>query len=58
MWRQNETFRALGAVDKLELVVLPFMVGAGMRLTESLDAGTTLSFESSRVLPAGSVEIV
>lgn len=53
-----ETFRALGAVDKLELVVLPFMVGGGMRLTQSLDPATTLSFESSRVLPAGSVEIV
>jgi dihydrofolate reductase len=53
-----ETFRALGAVDKLELVVLPFMVGAGMRLTQSLNVDTPLSFESSRVLPAGSVEIV
>jgi dihydrofolate reductase len=53
-----ETFRALDAVDKLELVVLPFMVGAGMRLTESLDPATELSFESSRALPGGSVEIV
>jgi dihydrofolate reductase len=53
-----EAFRALGAVDKLELVVLPFMVGSGMRLTESLDPATTLSFESSRALPGGSVEIV
>ena len=53
-----ETFRALGAVDKLELVVLPFMVGAGMRLTDSLDPATALSFESSRALPGGSVEIV
>lgn len=53
-----ETFRALGAVDKLELVMLPFMVGAGMRLTESVDAGTRLSLESSRTLPGGSVEIV
>jgi dihydrofolate reductase len=53
-----ETFRALGAVDRLELVVLPFMVGAGMRLTESLDPATTLTYESSRGLPGGSVEIV
>ncbi|HEU5354867.1 MAG TPA: dihydrofolate reductase family protein [Actinocrinis sp.] len=53
-----ESFHALGAVDKLELVVLPFMVGSGMRLTESLNPATKLSFESSRVLPAGSVEIV
>lgn len=53
-----ETFRALDAVDKLELVVLPLMVGAGMRLTESLDPATTLSFESTRALPGGSVEII
>ncbi|WIX98421.1 dihydrofolate reductase family protein [Amycolatopsis mongoliensis] len=53
-----ETFRALDAVDKLELVVLPFMVGAGMRLTDSLASDTALSFESSRSLPGGSVEIV
>jgi len=56
--RTIETFRTIGAVDKLELVVLPFMVGAGMRLTESLDPATPLSFESSRALPGGSVEIV
>ncbi|TDP98002.1 dihydrofolate reductase family protein [Labedaea rhizosphaerae] len=56
--RTIETFRALGVVDKLELVVLPFMVGAGMRLSESLDPRTGLSFESSRPLPGGSVEIV
>jgi dihydrofolate reductase len=53
-----ETFRALGAVDKLELVVLPFMTGSGLRLTESLDPATALAFESSRALPGGSVEIV
>ena len=53
-----ETFRALGVVDRLELVMLPFMVGAGMRLTPTLDATTALAFESSRTLPGGSVEIV
>jgi dihydrofolate reductase len=56
--RTIETFRGLGAVDKLELVMLPFMVGGGMRLTESLDPATALSFESSRPLDGGSVEIV
>jgi hypothetical protein len=45
-------------VDKLELVVLPFMTGSGLRLTESLDPATALAFESSRALPGGSVEIV
>ena len=53
-----ETFRRRGAVDKLELVLLPFMVGSGMRLTDALDPATTLTFESSRALPGGSVEIV
>ena len=34
--RTIETYRALGALDKLELVVLPLLFGAGMRLTPSL----------------------
>jgi dihydrofolate reductase len=36
-----ETFRALGALDKLVLVVLPFVLGGGMRLTDavSIDLG-------------------
>lgn len=33
--RTIETFRALGALDKLELVVLPLLFGAGIRLTPS-----------------------
>jgi dihydrofolate reductase len=33
--RTIETFRALGALDKLELVILPLSLGAGMRLTPS-----------------------
>lgn len=53
-----ETFRAIGAIDKLELVVRPFFLGGGMRLTPTLDPGTGLTFESSRALPGGSVEIV
>jgi dihydrofolate reductase len=53
-----ETFRALGALDKLEVVVLPFFVGGGSRLTESLSPETGLTFESSRSLPGGSVEII
>jgi dihydrofolate reductase len=56
--RTIDTFVGLGALDKLELVVLPFFVGAGMRLTDSLDPDTGLSFESSRALPGGSVELV
>lgn len=53
-----ETFRALGALDKLELVVLPLLLGSGMRLTPALSPDTQLTFESERALPGGSIEIV
>jgi dihydrofolate reductase len=56
--RTIETFCALGALDKLELVVLPLLFGAGMRLTPSLSPDTGLAFEHERALPGGSVEIV
>lgn len=56
--RTIETFRALGALDKLGLIVLPLLIGEGMRLTPSLSTDTGLTFESERVLPGGSVEIV
>ena len=50
--RTIETFRALGALDKLELVVLPLLFGGGMRLTPSLSADAGLTFESARALRA------
>jgi dihydrofolate reductase len=53
-----ETFRALGALDKLELVVLPLLLGAGMRLTPALSSDAELTFASERALPGGSVAIV
>jgi dihydrofolate reductase len=56
--RTIETFRALGALDKLELVVLPLLLGDGMRLTSSLSPDTGLTLERERALPGGSVEIV
>jgi dihydrofolate reductase len=56
--RTIETFRALGALETLELVVLPLLFGGGMRLTPSLDPGAGLTFERERALPGGSVEIV
>jgi dihydrofolate reductase len=56
--RTIETFHALGALDGLELVVLPLLFGAGMRLTTSLSPDTALTFERERALPGGSVEIV
>ena len=56
--RTIETFRALGALDKLGLIVLPFLLGEGMQLTPSLSTDTGLALESERALPGGSVEIV
>ena len=56
--RTIETFRALGALDKLELVVLPPLFGDGLRLTPSLSPDAELTFERERALPGGSVEIV
>ncbi len=56
--RTIETFRALGALDKLGLLVLPLLFGAGMRLTPAVSADTELTLESAQALPGGSVEIV
>ena len=56
--RTIETFRALGALDKLGLIVLPLLIGEGMRLTSWLSTDTELTLESERALPGGSVEIV
>jgi dihydrofolate reductase len=56
--RTIETFRALRAVDTLELVVLPLLFGAGMRLTDSLSLDAALTLVRERSLPGGSVEIV
>jgi dihydrofolate reductase len=56
--RTIATFHALGALDTLELVVVPLLFGDGMRLTPTLRPDTGLKFESQRALPGGSVEIV
>src|SRR5437016_7210545 len=56
--RTIETYRALGALDRLELVVLPLLLGSGMRLSPALSPDIGLRFESERALPGGSVEIV
>jgi dihydrofolate reductase len=53
-----ETFRALGALDKLGLIVLPLLIGDGMRLTPALSVDTALKLESERRLPGGLVETV
>jgi dihydrofolate reductase len=56
--RTIETYCALGALDKLELILLPLLFGGGMQLTPSLSTDTGLTFERERALPGGSVEIV
>jgi dihydrofolate reductase len=56
--RTIATFHAMGALDRLELVVLPLLFGGGMQLTPSLRPDTGLTFERERPLPGGSVEIV
>jgi len=56
--RTIETFRAMDALDTLELVVLPLLFGGGMRLTPAVSADAGLTFERERALPGGSVEIV
>jgi dihydrofolate reductase len=55
--RTIDTYRALGALDRLELVVMPVLLGSGMRLTPSLSLSTGLTLDSERALPGGSVEI-
>jgi dihydrofolate reductase len=56
--RTIEAYRELGALDKLELVALPVLFGAGMRLTDALSPEAGLKLEGERALPSGSVEIV
>ena len=53
-----ETYRGLGAVDELQLVVLPLLLGGGRRLTPSLSVDAGLTFVRERALRGGSVEIV
>jgi dihydrofolate reductase len=53
-----ETFRALGALDKLGLLVLPFFLGDGIRLTPAISLDAELLLEETRTLPEGAIEIV
>jgi dihydrofolate reductase len=56
--RTIETYRALGALDEIQLVVLPVFFGGGMRLTPSVSPDAGLRFVRERALPGGSAEIV
>jgi dihydrofolate reductase len=52
-----ETFRAMGALNELRLMVLPLFVGAGRQLTPDVEVGTALQFEEVREWPHGVTEI-
>ena len=56
--RTIETFRRLGALDELGLIVLPLLMGEGMQLTPSVSTDTRLTLKRQNVLPTGAVEIV
>jgi dihydrofolate reductase len=56
--RTIEAFRALGALDELGLVLLPLLVGDGMRLVPTLSTDMALTLESEHALPGGAIEIV
>jgi len=60
--RTIQAFRDLGALDRLELVVLPILLGAGVPLSPASTnpAGTEplpLRLDSTRRFPDGSVEL-
>jgi dihydrofolate reductase len=56
--RTIETFHALGALDKLGVIVLPLLLGDGMRLAPPLPAATRLTLKHEQRLHEGAVEIV
>jgi len=56
--RTIETYLALGVLDELVLVVLPYLLGAGKRLTDAFSLDTGLRFERERPVSDGAVEIV
>ena len=55
--RTIETFRALGALSEVRLMVLPIMTGSGRRLTPELDVSTGFQLRDVRQWPADVVEL-
>jgi dihydrofolate reductase len=55
--RTIETFRRLGALDELGLIVLPLLLGNGLQLTPAVGTDAALTLTSQRALPGGAVEI-
>ena len=52
-----ETYRALGALDELGLIVLPLFLGDGMTLTSAVATDVQLTLTGERALPSGAVEL-
>jgi dihydrofolate reductase len=55
--RTIETFRALGALDELGVIVMPLLLGGGMQLTPAVGADAKLTLTRQRALPTGAVEL-
>jgi dihydrofolate reductase len=55
--RTLETYRALGALDELGLIVLPILLGGGTQLTPAFATDAKLALTGTRSLPTGAVEI-
>ncbi|HZR13679.1 MAG TPA: dihydrofolate reductase family protein [Acidimicrobiia bacterium] len=53
-----ETYRALGALDELRLMVLPILTGTGRALTPDVRPDVSLTFMEERGWPKGVVELV
>jgi dihydrofolate reductase len=56
--RTIETFRQMGALDTLGLLVVPVLLGGGRRLDETISLDTRLTLEDAPPLPEGAVDIV
>jgi riboflavin biosynthesis pyrimidine reductase len=54
----TQAFRRLGAVDELRLIVLPVLLGAGVRLTPALSTDAGLTLKEQHVVADRAVEIV
>jgi dihydrofolate reductase len=52
-----QAFRQIGALDRLEVVVLPILLGGGLPLSTPGSEPLRLALDSQRTFPDGSVEL-
>jgi dihydrofolate reductase len=55
--RTIQAFREIGALDRLEVVVLPILLGDGVPLSAPGSSSVRLAPPSQRTLPGGSIEL-